>query len=107
MSGVGMSLELGANDIGRPSEEKPEIEVTRGGQCAVDDAAGGVIAPHRVYGDADHSEKLRLVDRAHLPAAIVPAVRARAVRRFRLAAVRAVARLRRDERVVRAPLGRA
>jgi hypothetical protein len=53
--------------------------VTRGSQSAVDDAAGGMVAPHRVYGDADHSKELRLVDGAHLAAAVVPAVRARAV----------------------------
>ena len=43
-------------DVGRSGEQKPEIEMTRGSQGAVDDAAGGVVAPHRVYGDADHVE---------------------------------------------------
>jgi hypothetical protein len=78
--------------------------MTRGSQGAVDDAARGVVAPHRVYGDAYHSEGLRFVDRANLSALVVPAVRAGAVRRFRLSAVRAVARLRRDERIVSAAL---
>jgi hypothetical protein len=102
-----MSLELGANHLGRPGEQEPEILVTRGSQSAVDDAAGSVVAPHRVYGDADHSEELRLVDCAYLSTAVVPAVRTRAVWLLRLAAIRAVARLRRHERIVGAPLGRA
>ena len=57
LCGVGMSLELGANRVGRPGEQKPEIEMTRGSQGAVDDAAGRVVAAHRVYGDANHSEE--------------------------------------------------
>ena len=56
-----------------------EIEMTRGSQGAVDNAAGSVVATHRVYGDANHSEELRLFDCAHLSAAVVPAVRAGAV----------------------------
>ncbi|HUP38663.1 MAG TPA: hypothetical protein VM115_00975, partial [Vicinamibacterales bacterium] len=85
-------------------EQQPEILMTRGSQSAVDNAAGGVVAPHRVYGDADHSEELGFVYGAHLASAVIPAVRARAVWLFRLAAVRAIARLRRHERVVRAAL---
>ena len=37
-----------------PGEIQTEIEMPRGGQRAVDDAAGSVVAPHRVYGDANH-----------------------------------------------------
>ena len=58
--GVGMSRELGANHFGRARKQKPEIEMTRGSQGAVDDAAGSVVAPHRVYGDADHGRGFRL-----------------------------------------------
>jgi hypothetical protein len=50
---------------------------------------------------------LALVDGAHLAAAVIPAMRARAVWRFRLAAVRAIARLGGYQRVVRAALGSA
>jgi hypothetical protein len=50
---------------------------------------------------------LALVDGAHLASTVVPAMRARAVWRFRLAAVRAIARLRGHERIVGAPLRRA
>jgi hypothetical protein len=53
--------------------------MARCSQGAIDDAAGSVVAPHRVHGDANHSGGLCLVDGAYLSAAIVPAMRARAV----------------------------
>jgi len=50
---------------------------------------------------------LAFVNGANLTAAVIPAVRTRPVRWFRFAAIRAVARLCGDQRVVRAALGRA
>jgi hypothetical protein len=50
---------------------------------------------------------LALVDGAYLAAAVIPAVRAGAVWRFGLAAVRAIARLGGHQRVVSAALGGA
>ena len=51
---VGMPGELVADDRLRPGQHKAEIEMTSGSQRAVDDAARGVVAAHRVYGDSHH-----------------------------------------------------
>jgi hypothetical protein len=77
------------------------------GERAVDDAARGVVAPHRVYRYSYHPESLRLVDGSHLAAAVIAAMRAGAVRLLRLAAMWALAGLRHGERVMSAALGGA
>ena len=44
--------------VGRPDEHHAEIEMTRRGERAVDDARGRVVAAHRVDGDPDHRQVL-------------------------------------------------
>ena len=52
--GVGCLASSARIVAGRAGKQKPEIEMTRSSQGAVDDAAGGVVAAHRVYGDSNH-----------------------------------------------------
>jgi hypothetical protein len=93
------------------------IEVTRRRDRPVDNAAGRGVAAHRVYSDPKHSgarcevrgARCRLLlffDGASLPAAIIPAVRAHAMRRFGLVTVRTFAEANGPQGVMRAALGR-
>ena len=61
---------------------------------------------HRIDGDADHlGSGLLLINRPDLPLAIVPAMRADAMRSLRLVALRAQAGGGGPQRIVRAALG--
>jgi hypothetical protein len=62
-----------------------------------------MIAAHRVNGDAN--QMLFLVDGPDLPLPVVAAMRADAMRRLRLVALRAETGRRRAQGVVRAALG--
>ena len=89
-----------------PTSATPRSKWRDRGERAVDDVARRVVAAHGVDGDPDHRVRsglercravpveLFLVDRARLAAAVVAAVRADAVRRLRLVAVRAFAEAR-------------
>ena len=86
-----------------------DIEMTGRGHRAVHDRGRRVVAAHRVYGDVVimcDCRDLLLRRRLGPAAAVVAAMRAYAVRRLRLVALRAQARGRRVQRVVRAALGR-
>ena len=100
---VGVRLERRVERVGRTDEGHLHREMTSGGYRAIDDHRRRMIAAHRVNGDPDQT--LFLVDRPHLALVVIPAVRADAVRRLRLVALRAETGGRRAQRVVRAPLG--
>ena len=106
-------------------EQQPDLKMPRGDERPVDDAAGRVVAAHRVDGDAQCQRQLsavsyqarswqlgagsslRFFDRPDLAALVVAAVRADLVRRLGFLALRAGADRHRLERVVRAALGGA
>ena len=46
--------QFAAHDLGGPDEQQPEVQVPRGRKRTVDDETGRMVAPHGVYGDADH-----------------------------------------------------
>src|SRR6476619_3756319 len=81
----------------------------------VDNSAGRGVAAHRVNCNPKHARCLVpaadswwwlfFFDRTSLPAPVVPAVRAHAVRRFGLVTVRALAEANGPQGVVRAALG--
>ncbi len=127
---VRISLELGVDQVRATNQVNTETEVAGRGQRAFDRPCRRVIAAHRVNGDAHHQVRPRLrqamdrsssgtrqrsvppgrlilVDGADLAGAIVTAIRAHAVRGFRLTALRAQAGCRGLERVVRAALAAA
>jgi hypothetical protein len=56
-----MSRQLGTDYPDGTGKQELQVEVTRGSNGAVNDAAGGVVAPHRVYGDTDHEIGFRLL----------------------------------------------
>ena len=110
---VGMSRELGV-DRRRPAHQRhAQIEVPYGRQRAVDDVARGVVAAHGVYCNPNHRDSgfgirdsgLFFLNRTCLAAAVIPAVRADAVRRLRLVTVRALGEADRLQRVMRPALG--
>ena len=103
-------------DRGTAADEiDADAQMPRGGQRAVDDARRRMIAAHRVDRYAHAGPRLRdeagvtlfLVDRRDLALLVEAAVLADAVRRLRLAALRAVAGRGRGQRVVRAALAAA
>jgi hypothetical protein len=54
--GAGMPGQLPLDHVAATDQEKTDLQVTRGDECSVDDARGGLIAAHRVNGDAQVSE---------------------------------------------------
>jgi hypothetical protein len=47
-----MPGQLPLDQVAATDQEKTDLQVTRGDECSVDDARGGLIAAHRVDGDA-------------------------------------------------------
>ena len=47
-----MTGQLPFDGVAAADEQQTYLKVTRGHERAVDDAAGGLVAAHRVYGDA-------------------------------------------------------
>jgi hypothetical protein len=112
--------ELTLDRLTRAGQKQADGKVPGGRQGAVDDRPRRVIAPHGVHGnavgdtrggrfvhrpdtDAD-ALQLLFVDGPDLPALVIPARCAHAVRRLGLLALRALARAGLDERVVRTTL---
>jgi hypothetical protein len=47
-----MPGQLPLDQVAATNQEQTDLQVTRGDECSVDDARGGLIAAHRVNGDA-------------------------------------------------------
>ena len=103
------------------NENHAEIEVSGRRERSGDDVSGRFVPAHRINGDPNHERNRRfwtlrgrcrrsallLGDGPHLPAAVVAAVRADAMRRLGLVAMRALAEADGLQRVVGPALGRA
>ena len=61
LAGVGMPRERGVNDVRASGQDQTNVEVTGGRQRAIDNAARGVVAPHRVDCNAHECGRWSLV----------------------------------------------
>ena len=108
---VVVTCQLGVDNPRRTNQNDAQVEVPGRGERAVHDRLRPMVAAHRVNSNPDHRVDaaagllLLFVNGSRLTAAVVPAVRADAVRRLRFVAVRADAETGRLQRVMGPPLG--